>query len=479
MTKTQVLSFRARSKISVVTCTGVALIGIAIATFGFGASGCSNSNQSPPEISPPPTAEGAHSEQAAAGSQPGAVASPIAAADPSSQTDTARAHGTESAQGHASSGSTKPAGHGESKVSAEREVIAALSQIVETVKVRRKGTLTWKPVREGTDLAELASQDAVQTEARSRATIVFKSGSQIQMGAKSLVVISPPTNKGMPQQADRAVVRGGDLQSTTTKELWLMTSAALFKMKPAPDGTAAKANFSIKEGNRIKVKLEAGRAVAVTVAKAPAAKNGGVEASPTLKEVSLVVDKPMSLPAPAAPESFGVETSPEKPGAEPEWTQDLIKTLSTQHLTQKKAELQRPHQEKKAPASGPGHTAAVSATDSSPAKASGTAASATGESAASAKRVQPAAPPKLQVQEPRNKSETTADKVRVQGSVDHLNAEGAARGKVLVQGQEARWLEGQRFEAEAALDVGVNLILVQWISAEGVSQYKRVTVTRK
>lgn len=334
--------------------------------------------------------------------------------------------------------------------------IASVQQLVEVVKVRKKGTLTWKVAVEGNPLTVLSSQDAVQTEAKSQAMIVFKSGSQIQMGPKSLVVVSPPENGGASAQADRAVIRGGELQSTTSRELWLMTSAALFKMKPSAKGEPARANFSIKEGKKLKVKLVAGEALALTVDRRKKnAQTGG--AGTAVKEVPLVVNRPLTFEAPQAPEAFGIEES----GEAKSWEgAALIKQLSP--ILSAETTISRQHAvEKNSPQASQG--AQVSQKKSAP-------------SAPPAKKtIEPA--PSLVLVEPKNRAEVLSETILVKGRLENLGEK--TPGKVLVQGQAVQFSSDGSFEARIKLDPGVNLLLIQWISSDSVSHYKRLTVTRK
>jgi hypothetical protein len=331
-----------------------------------------------------------------------------------------------------------------------------VKQMVEVVKVRKKGTLTWKVAVEGNPLTELSSQDAVQTEAKSQAMIVFKSGSQIQMGPKSLVVVSPPESGNASPQADRAVIRGGELQSSTSRELWLMTSAALFKMKPSAKGEPARVNLSIREGKQLKVNLVTGEAVALTIDRRKKhTQSGG--AGPALKEVPLTANRPLTLEAPRAPEMFGSE---ELGGAPQSWEGSaLIKQLSP------------------APkAESPSVKAAVA--KGSPQRAQGTHASqerSAPSEPATKKTLAPA--PSLVVHEPKNRAEVVSESIVVRGQLENLGKN--PPGRVLVQGQALRLSSNGSFEAKVKLDPGVNLLLIQWISADSVSHYKRLTVTRK
>jgi len=136
--------------------------------------------------------------------------------------------------------------------------------------------------------------DAVQTHTASTARILFVSGSTIEMGESSLVIINGGT-RTPGRTLDRAVIRTGKFEGNTKKELWILTSAALLRLRAKATSKSAKVVLNVEEGKKMAVTLIDGNASMVE--RNPKSK------SPALQE--LEPRKTVTMAAPMPGDTFG------------------------------------------------------------------------------------------------------------------------------------------------------------------------------
>lgn len=169
--------------------------------------------------------------------------------------------------------------------------LAWLEEFLPRVTFRRQSEHAWNDV--APKLA-LYAYDSVQTHAIARATLALKNGSELKMKENTLVIITPELLK-MGVSSDRAVVHAGELTGQTQKELWLLTSAALLRIRAGRTARVARTRLTVKDGKKLKVELEAGEGVFVE-RRVPAEKR---------KLVALVPAKPVEIEAPGESKELG------------------------------------------------------------------------------------------------------------------------------------------------------------------------------
>jgi len=137
--------------------------------------------------------------------------------------------------------------------------------------------------------------DSVRTHEKATAQITFANGSVVDMTEESLLIINP----GMEvTNWDRLLLRKGNLSAKTQKELWILTTAALVRMKPNKEKAYAKTKINIEEGKKLQVTLEEGEGTMFET-QSP----GKLE---TVKPTRLTVNKPVSIAAPVVGNDFGL-----------------------------------------------------------------------------------------------------------------------------------------------------------------------------
>jgi hypothetical protein len=297
------------------------------------------------------------------------------------------------------------------------DALGKLATLDPKVTVRRSTDLEWQ---DGASDLPLFPFDSVRTYPRAKAKILLENGSQLDISEDSLIVLNP---SAAGTKGDRATMRNGRVKGRTTGELWIMTSAALLKLKSDPSGKPAEATLSLKEGKQLEVRLDQGQAALV--------QSRGY-APPTA--VSLSAGRAVTVPAPVAKESFGVDID------ETRW-----RNLG---------------------ASEPAPPApAAPAADAPPAR--------------EAASMPPPAPPpstqplRLVITSPANYAEVSDAKVDVRGRVTRKG------GEIKINGNSVAIGENLEFTTSVPLNWGANTILVQLIREKGDSVFQRWTVIRK
>lgn len=143
-----------------------------------------------------------------------------------------------------------------------RSYIAELTRFKPTVNYRRKEELTWQPVE-----AQLgfARKDALQTQTGASAEVRYNSGSTITLKENTLVVIDDDFHMQGKNKEDRAYLRVGKLEGRAKRELWLLTTAGLVKLKPAEKSSVAVATLSSKaDQGHVKLTLQKGQASVIS-----------------------------------------------------------------------------------------------------------------------------------------------------------------------------------------------------------------------
>lgn len=170
-------------------------------------------------------------------------------------------------------------------------VIATLQGLGSKVTFRRRDEHVWQDAREGLPLYE---GDVVQTHAQGSANVLFENGSELDLSEKTLVILSLPEAESSKAVQSQAVLKDGNLRGRTRTELWLLTSSALFQMKPAASGETASAALAMREGERLRVELEKGTAAVLHQEKSGA-----------VRRIALKPKEPVVLDAAPVPAGFG------------------------------------------------------------------------------------------------------------------------------------------------------------------------------
>ncbi len=169
---------------------------------------------------------------------------------------------------------------------------------------RRQAELVWQEVLMNMPFFRY---DAVRTEQGGSARIQLINGSVLQLDPETLVILNPGSLKvsllttNVERVRDRAVVRSGSVRSETKNELWLLTSAALLRLKKADKSASAKLNLSVQEGHKLRVELVDGEGTVLKTSSP--GKASVVDVKP------LTPRSPIELDAPRAEEGFGSRES--------------------------------------------------------------------------------------------------------------------------------------------------------------------------
>lgn len=187
-------------------------------------------------------------------------------------------------------------------VGLSRTILANLEAFTPQVTVRRAEELVW-----GDALLNMPfyRYDSVKTHDEATAKILFQSGARIHMNERSLVIIN---NLNPTHSADRAVLRGGEITGKTPQELWLLTSAALIRLRSRKAGSLGAARLAMEEGKQFSVELTDGEG---EMLQPPT----GTRNSPLLTRLKL--RKPVVLSAPIVSSTFGDKDS------EPAWLENF------------------------------------------------------------------------------------------------------------------------------------------------------------
>ncbi len=183
--------------------------------------------------------------------------------------------------------------------------VGRLGTLKPSVTYRRNAEMLWQ---DASVHLPLFAFDAIRTHARARAQIILDSGSVLDLKENSLIIINPAA-LDVGVKRDRAIIRHGTLSGSTENELWILTSAALLKIKATGSKKRARAAISVHEGKRLRVKLEEGEGTVYphrtvsppqTVASTPA--TAVEKAKPP---VLLIRNEPVVLDAPIAVDNYG------------------------------------------------------------------------------------------------------------------------------------------------------------------------------
>jgi hypothetical protein len=263
--------------------------------------------------------------------------------------------------------------------------------------------------------------DVIRTRAQASAQIRLRNGSELDVGENSLVVLNPDF-LAQNRSVDRAVVRDGTVKGVTASELWILTSAALFKMRPKGPGKTGRITIALHKGTRLRARVHEGETVVIPVVSASTGK--------PVQPLTIATEKEIELPAPAVSEDFGEKRE------ETTW-----KTLA-----------QVPTPIPMVPSPVPPAATAQAPVPVRHAKAQ---------------------PLDFVITSPGNHAELDAELVKLEG---HVSGEG---GLLLVNGKSANRTSPSEFSVEVHLQPGINSILVQLVRPGGDSVFHRWTLIRK
>ena len=177
---------------------------------------------------------------------------------------------------------------------APKITLATLESFLPRVTFRRQSEVAWEEAMEQLPLFRF---DAVRTHSKANAKITFTNGSTIDLNADSLLIINSSEPVASAVSIDKVLVRKGKLTAKTQKDLWVLTSAALYRFWPTKKSKVAQGILAIEEGKKASFELKQGEGMVM-----PLAPGKGKIAPAAMK---LVVNKPIILAAPVAPSDFG------------------------------------------------------------------------------------------------------------------------------------------------------------------------------
>lgn len=175
------------------------------------------------------------------------------------------------------------------------EVLATLVSLRPKVRFRRRQELLWQDAEKGLEFRRF---DAVQTHEDAEARIDFVNGSELQLKERTFAIINMDSSRPVRQREDRVVIRSGEVDGQTKKELWILTTAALIRMNARTASEPSKASIKVEDGKKMTVILQTGEATLVRPAQGG---KGGTE------HIELPPMKAVSFDAPRAPENFGLQ----------------------------------------------------------------------------------------------------------------------------------------------------------------------------
>lgn len=175
--------------------------------------------------------------------------------------------------------------------------LALLEKFEKRVTWRRRERLAWE---EAVSDLQFCRLDVVKTHEAAKATVKFHQGTVIGMEEETLLVINlpPATKRSFP--IDMATFRSGKVNAKTTRELWMVTSSALLRLKAKPKSDAA-ARLAGNEGKKLEITLQQGDGVLV-----PSRRPGEFDLANSKR---LAVNKTVVLAAPIAELNFGIDDS--------------------------------------------------------------------------------------------------------------------------------------------------------------------------
>lgn len=175
-----------------------------------------------------------------------------------------------------------------------RESLAHLNEFLPRVTFRRQKEMVWEEAIRNLPLFRF---DAVRTHHKAGAKITFVNGSVVDMSPESLLIINPSSGENLAN-FDRLLMRKGNLKARTQKELWILTTAALFRIKPQRN-ESARGTVAVEEGKRIRVEVNEGEGLMLRTQRP-----GKIDAG---KPIHLSQNKPIVIAAPTVPTDFGLK----------------------------------------------------------------------------------------------------------------------------------------------------------------------------
>jgi hypothetical protein len=130
--------------------------------------------------------------------------------------------------------------------------IAVLEKRVPKVSVRRRQQMVWG---DGNLKMDLFIFDTVKTFTQSSSQIVMNEGSEINLSADSWIVLDPNNLEILPH---RPFLKLGKLKAKTRKEIWILTTAALFRLKAKSEREPAEMEVSVDNSRKVTANLVAG-----------------------------------------------------------------------------------------------------------------------------------------------------------------------------------------------------------------------------
>jgi len=180
--------------------------------------------------------------------------------------------------------------------------IASLAQLRPEVSYRRSGQLIWS---EASSQQSLFQYDAIHTHQDADAKIVFTTGSELEIQQNTFIIIDPKSIK-QNKEVDRAVMRSGQVHGKTKGQLWIMTSAAVIKLRGGKKNKEAAAIIKVTEGQKMQIQMQEGEASLLVPTSKQSLMNAS-EQAPQIKEISLKSHQTISIAAPQLAESFGTD----------------------------------------------------------------------------------------------------------------------------------------------------------------------------
>lgn len=175
--------------------------------------------------------------------------------------------------------------------------IARIYALDPEVKVRRRTELGWEAAYVW---LPLFLSDVIRTETDASASLYFRGGSRVEVGNDTLVVIAEPLAElgKSARYVDRGIFRRGVGKAETHRELWLMTAAAVVRLRG--ERYPAVAKISVEEGRSVDITLSKGEGE-VLVTQSPGSRT-------VTGRIELTMDKVVSVAAPVTLPSFGMDT---------------------------------------------------------------------------------------------------------------------------------------------------------------------------
>lgn len=134
--------------------------------------------------------------------------------------------------------------------------IANLISLKPPVTFRRTDELVWKDASMNLPLFK---NDSVKTHLKAATVIKFAPSTELNVGENTLVVV----NLDYLDSTNRATLMHGSVVPKFNKDLWLLTSAALIKLRPNGKAGQGAAQISIEPGKFLNVTLKNGQGTLV------------------------------------------------------------------------------------------------------------------------------------------------------------------------------------------------------------------------